>query len=157
MPASPLIFANLSEFDHASSVDSEDDLSFSQAATPDGNDGTDDTRKQGLDKPATRIKMVVDHHLTDRAARSRWNATTHVLTAGNRADWFGGSANITQPERPPAAASSSTKTFPASIKPLCSPAGAIVDIVFVHGRTGDREKTWTASDASEPWPKNIPI
>ncbi|KAJ4288699.1 hypothetical protein N0V88_007230 [Collariella sp. IMI 366227] len=28
-------------------------------------------------------------------------------------------------------------------------------IVFVHGLTGDREKTWTASDASEPWPKAL--
>jgi hypothetical protein len=36
----------------------EEDLSFSQAATLDGNDGTDDTRKQGLDKPATRIRIV---------------------------------------------------------------------------------------------------
>jgi hypothetical protein len=58
MPTSPLILANLSELDYASPVNSEEDLSFSQAATLDGNDGTDHTRKQGLDKPATRIKIV---------------------------------------------------------------------------------------------------
>ncbi|KAL2199927.1 P-loop containing nucleoside triphosphate hydrolase protein [Corynascus similis CBS 632.67] len=67
----------------------------------------------------------------------------------------GSAAQQSQPERPPATASSSTKTFPSGIKPLCCPAGAIVDIVFVHGLTGDREKTWTASDASEPWPKAL--
>ncbi|KAK4233072.1 hypothetical protein C8A03DRAFT_39245 [Achaetomium macrosporum] len=67
----------------------------------------------------------------------------------------GSAAQQSQPERPPVAASSSTKTVPSGIKPLCSPAGAIVDIVFVHGLTGDREKTWTARDASEPWPKTL--
>ena len=28
-------------------------------------------------------------------------------------------------------------------------------IVFVHGLTGDREATWTAQGASEPWPKTL--
>jgi hypothetical protein len=28
-------------------------------------------------------------------------------------------------------------------------------IVFVHGLTGDREKTWTARGAAEPWPKTL--
>ena len=28
-------------------------------------------------------------------------------------------------------------------------------IVFIHGLTGDRDKTWTAQDASEPWPKTL--
>ncbi|RYP18173.1 hypothetical protein DL767_009885 [Monosporascus sp. MG133] len=56
-------------------------------------------------------------------------------------------------ERSAAAASSSTETFPSGIKLLYSPADPIVDIVFVHGLTGDREETWTARDGSEPWPK----
>ncbi|RYO93786.1 hypothetical protein DL763_004271 [Monosporascus cannonballus] len=57
------------------------------------------------------------------------------------------------PEQSVAGASSSTKLFPSGIKLLHSPADPIVDIVFVHGLTGDREKTWTARDGSEPWPK----
>lgn len=28
-------------------------------------------------------------------------------------------------------------------------------IVFIHGLTGDREATWTARDATEPWPKTL--
>jgi hypothetical protein len=28
-------------------------------------------------------------------------------------------------------------------------------LIFVHGLTGDREKTWTAKDATEPWPKTL--
>jgi len=36
------------------------------------------------------------------------------------------------------------------------PANAISpSIVFIHGLTGDRDKTWTAQEASEPWPKTI--
>ncbi|UKZ79213.1 hypothetical protein TrVFT333_006963 [Trichoderma virens FT-333] len=51
--------------------------------------------------------------------------------------------------------SSTTKTFPSGIKRLHSPDLAIVDIVFIHGLTGDREQTWTASGAIEPWPKTL--
>lgn len=31
----------------------------------------------------------------------------------------------------------------------------ISSIVFVHGLTGHREKTWTAPDATESWPKTL--
>ncbi|KAI0476806.1 hypothetical protein F4859DRAFT_514138 [Xylaria cf. heliscus] len=48
------------------------------------------------------------------------------------------------------------KAFPSGIKPLyCPPTGSTVDIVFIHGLTGDRERTWTAKNASEPWPKTL--
>ncbi|OBT47076.1 hypothetical protein VE00_03064 [Pseudogymnoascus sp. WSF 3629] len=32
---------------------------------------------------------------------------------------------------------------------------AQVDIIFLHGLTGHREKTWTATGEDEPWPKSL--
>ncbi|KAI2465425.1 hypothetical protein F4781DRAFT_435459 [Annulohypoxylon bovei var. microspora] len=72
----------------------------------------------------------------------------------------------------------SVKVFPAGIKELHCPADStdctveyrylpppIVkysqlitsrsSIVFIHGLTGDRERTWTAKDASDPCPKTL--
>ncbi|KAI1755436.1 hypothetical protein F4782DRAFT_488567 [Xylaria castorea] len=48
------------------------------------------------------------------------------------------------------------KAFPSGIKELhCPPGESTVDIVFIHGLTGDRERTWTAKNVSEPWPKTL--
>ncbi|KAI0543863.1 P-loop containing nucleoside triphosphate hydrolase protein [Xylaria curta] len=49
--------------------------------------------------------------------------------------------------------SASKDPFPSGIKQLHSSEDSTVDIVFVHGLTGDREKTWTANGASGPWPE----
>ncbi|KAB5513496.1 hypothetical protein GE09DRAFT_1179745 [Coniochaeta sp. 2T2.1] len=68
----------------------------------------------------------------------------------------GGAGAEQRPSEPvPAAASAPHKTFPAGIKLLHCPERPAADIVFVHGLTGDREKTWTARGASEPWPKAL--
>jgi len=51
---------------------------------------------------------------------------------------------------------SGKKTFPVGIKELHSPDSAAVDLVFVHGLTGHREKTWTADGTSGgPWPRTL--
>ncbi|KAK8038562.1 hypothetical protein PG993_006973 [Apiospora rasikravindrae] len=67
------------------------------------------------------------------------------------------------PDGPPgpsvasASARSSTpsRAFPSGIKLLHCPSDCTVDVVFVHGLTGDREKTWTAHNESEPWPQTL--
>ncbi|CAG9941288.1 unnamed protein product [Clonostachys rosea f. rosea IK726] len=46
--------------------------------------------------------------------------------------------------------------FPSGIKQFYeSPDASDVDIVFIHGLDGNREKTWTAKGADEPWPKTL--
>ncbi|KAJ5225450.1 Alpha/Beta hydrolase protein [Penicillium chermesinum] len=41
------------------------------------------------------------------------------------------------------------------IKVLHADPSAVVDICFIHGLTGDREKTWTAHGHSTPWPQSL--
>ena len=45
--------------------------------------------------------------------------------------------------------------FPQGLDEFCNPVQASVDIVFVHGLTGDRERTWTHPDCDQPWPREI--
>ncbi|KAK1720523.1 hypothetical protein BDP67DRAFT_499999 [Colletotrichum lupini] len=53
--------------------------------------------------------------------------------------------------------SGSYEGYPTGLKTLHDPAEgeAVVDIIFIHGLKGHREKTWTAENASEPWPKTL--
>ncbi|KAG7038643.1 Kinesin light chain [Colletotrichum scovillei] len=46
---------------------------------------------------------------------------------------------------------------PIGLKTLHDPAEgeAVLDIIFIHGLKGHREKTWTAENAPEPWPKTL--
>ena len=48
-------------------------------------------------------------------------------------------------ERSPSPADISATTFPEGIKELHPCDDAVVDPCFVHGLTGNREETWTAT------------
>ncbi|KAL8295180.1 hypothetical protein RB597_008529 [Gaeumannomyces tritici] len=48
-----------------------------------------------------------------------------------------------------------TVLFPEGIKVLYGGPDAAIDICFVHGLNGDRERTWTADRQSAPWPKTL--
>ena len=50
---------------------------------------------------------------------------------------------------------SSVVSFPDGIKVLHDCPNAALDICFVHGLTGDRDSTWTASGQTTPWPKTL--
>lgn len=41
--------------------------------------------------------------------------------------------------------------------PKCAsnPTTHLFDIIFIHGLTGDRERTWTHPESQEPWPKTL--
>ncbi len=43
--------------------------------------------------------------------------------------------------------------FPEGIKELHPCPNAVVDVCFIHGLTGDREKTWTANGNKKSWPE----
>jgi len=45
--------------------------------------------------------------------------------------------------------------FPSGILTLHEPSEAVVDIVFVHGLSGDREKTWASPGESKCWPRDL--
>ncbi|KAF2497385.1 hypothetical protein BU16DRAFT_457660 [Lophium mytilinum] len=75
--------------------------------------------------------------------------------------WFLGSKRKAEDaERSTSSSTSSTsgkrrKSFPSGIKLLHASENSVVDIIFVHGLTGDREKTWTAKGAASPWPHTL--
>ncbi|KAK7177280.1 hypothetical protein PSPO01_16676, partial [Paraphaeosphaeria sporulosa] len=54
-----------------------------------------------------------------------------------------------------AASSRSKKMFPSGIKLLHEGQNSIIDLIFIHGLTGDREKTWKAKSETNPWPKTL--
>lgn len=47
------------------------------------------------------------------------------------------------------------ESFPSGIKVLFDPPEATLDVVFVHGLTGDRERTWTSPITGVCWPRDI--
>jgi hypothetical protein len=56
-------------------------------------------------------------------------------------------------ERAPSAQDLPAATFPEGIKELHPCDDAVVDVCFVHGLTGNRGETWTATSQQAPWPK----
>lgn len=80
--------------------------------------------------------------------RKRDNASgTQQTEHGNRPPPHSGEPVSTEP--PPA------PTFPYGIRVWYDCPDAAVDICFVHGLTGDRERTWTADGQSIPWPQAL--
>ncbi|ENH67151.1 hypothetical protein FOC1_g10002784 [Fusarium oxysporum f. sp. cubense race 1] len=54
-----------------------------------------------------------------------------------------------------AAAEPARKEFPDGVKIWHSPEDAELDICFIHGLSGNRDKTWTAPGQPNPWPAEL--
>lgn len=57
--------------------------------------------------------------------------------------------------RSPVSPDPALEAFPSGIKVLNEPLDATADIVFVHGITGDRERTWTSPVNAVCWPRDL--
>ncbi|MCJ1421269.1 hypothetical protein MMC32_007631 [Xylographa parallela] len=62
--------------------------------------------------------------------------------------------NSEEPEKEVSALSKARRSE-YGLKVLHDVEDAQVDIIFVHGLTGDRERTWTAKGAKHPWPQTL--
>lgn len=58
--------------------------------------------------------------------------------------------SLTQDDPP-----SLSESFPVGAKVLRDCHDATVDVCFIHGLSGNREKTWRAHGHDEPWPKTL--
>uniref|UniRef100_A0A0D2Y9C8 NACHT-NTPase sigma domain-containing protein n=1 Tax=Fusarium oxysporum (strain Fo5176) TaxID=660025 RepID=A0A0D2Y9C8_FUSOF len=54
-----------------------------------------------------------------------------------------------------AAAEPARNEFPDGVKIWHSPEDAELDICFIHGLSGNRDKTWTAPGQPNPWPAEL--
>ncbi|EFR03975.1 SesB protein [Nannizzia gypsea CBS 118893] len=68
------------------------------------------------------------------------------------------SSDSTLPAQPGSSRRSQTPpsvNFPDGVEVLHNCPDASVDICFIHGLTGDRDKTWTGDGQSRPWPETL--
>ncbi|KAM0418587.1 hypothetical protein ACHAPT_012486 [Fusarium lateritium] len=61
-------------------------------------------------------------------------------------------SSLTQDDLP---SSSASESLNYGVKVLRDCPDATVDICFIHGLSGNRDKTWRAQDQFEPWPKTL--
>ncbi|KAF2798736.1 hypothetical protein K505DRAFT_405002 [Melanomma pulvis-pyrius CBS 109.77] len=81
---------------------------------------------------------------------SRWQRSRKRPASNDESSSVTVSSSLSPP-RP----ASSRKIFPSGIKLLHNGEDSAVDIIFIHGVTGDREKTWKTKSATNPWPQTL--
>lgn len=63
--------------------------------------------------------------------------------------------SLSEPDQPNLTSSTLSPPFPDGIRVWHDRPDATIDICFVHGLTGNRDNTWTASKQSTPWPATL--
>ena len=87
----------------------------------------------------------------DRLFESKTNLIRRISTFGSKSR----SSSISELAPLSSVQTSQDTQFPSGIKILHEPQNPIVDLVFVHGLTGDRERTWTYPENGICWPRDI--
>lgn len=87
----------------------------------------------------------------DRLFESKINLIRRISTLGSKSR----SSSISELASLNSVQTSQDVQFPSGIKVLHEPQHPIVDVVFVHGLTGDRERTWTYPANGICWPRDL--
>lgn len=101
-------------------------------------------------------KLGASFRLAKRQLKAAYSRRENRLDQGNIDSGTSNPPTRAKTERPQSAREKAPPDcFPGGIKILYDCPGAVLDICFVHGLTGDRDSTWTARGQSVPWPKTL--
>ncbi|KEF62369.1 uncharacterized protein A1O9_00341 [Exophiala aquamarina CBS 119918] len=87
----------------------------------------------------------------DRLFESKINLIRRISTFGSKSR----TSSLSELASLSSVQTSQETQFPSGVKVLYEPQDPVVDVVFVHGLTGDRERTWTHPGNGVCWPRDI--
>ncbi|KAK5057648.1 hypothetical protein LTR84_011649 [Exophiala bonariae] len=87
----------------------------------------------------------------DRLWESKTKLIKRISTFGSKS----GSSDISELASLSSVQTAQDAHFPSGIKVFYEPEHPDIDIIFVHGLTGDRERTWTHPTNGVCWPRDI--
>lgn len=95
--------------------------------------------------------VIQSKQTMDRFFESKTSLIRRISTFGSKSR----SSSISELASLSSVQTNQDTQFPSGVKVLYEPQDPIVDVVFVHGLTGDRERTWTYPGNGVCWPRDI--